>query len=101
MKKFKYKLPFDCNFSYHHVIDDNNNLRNALPSLEDTWMTDRWECRVFTFILAILEVNTFLILLYYVYCGLHWEVMPALMDFCPGWHVSLLTRYTLESRGGG
>ena len=28
MNNFKYKLPFDWHFCYHHVIDDRNNLRN-------------------------------------------------------------------------
>ena len=62
VKKFKYRLPFDSNFRYSHTFDDQNNLRHSLPSIEDTWVTDRWECRVFAFILAISEVNAFLIL---------------------------------------
>ena len=36
VKKYKYKLPFDWNFRYHHTVDDHNNLRNVLPSIEDT-----------------------------------------------------------------
>ena len=44
-------------------------------------MTDRWDCQLFSFILAISEVNTFLILRYFVYCGLHREGMPALPEF--------------------
>ena len=36
MKKFKYKMPFDSNFRYRHVVDDQNNLSHALPSIEDT-----------------------------------------------------------------
>ena len=39
-KKFKYKLPFDWNFRYRYVVDDQNNLQHALPSIEDTWVTD-------------------------------------------------------------
>ena len=82
MKKFKYKLPFDWHFSYHHAVYYHNNLRHALPSIEDKWVTDWWDCRVFAFILAISEVNAFLILHYFVYCGLHWEGMPTLLEFC-------------------
>ena len=51
VKKFKYKLPFDCNFRYRHAVDGHNNLRHSLPSNEDTWVTDRWDYRVFYFIL--------------------------------------------------
>ena len=40
-KNFKYKLPFDWNFCYRHAVDNQNNTRHALPSIEDTWMTDR------------------------------------------------------------
>ena len=82
VKKFKYKLKFDWKFCYRHVVDDHNNLRHALPSIEYTWITDRWECRSFAFILAISEVNAFLILRSFVYCGLCWEGMPALLEFC-------------------
>ena len=44
-------------------------------------MTDWWECQVFAFILAISEVNAFLILRYFVYCGLRREGITALMYF--------------------
>ena len=62
VKKFKYTLPFDWHFRYRHVVDYHNNPRHALPSIGDIWMTDRWECLVFDFILSISEVNEFLIL---------------------------------------
>ena len=61
VKKFKYKLPFDWRFCYRHASDDHNNLSNSFPSIEYTWVTDRWECRVFAFIFTISEVNAFLI----------------------------------------
>ena len=41
MKNFKYKLPFDWHFCYRHAVDDHNNLRHTLPSIEDTSFT-RW-----------------------------------------------------------
>ena len=81
MKKFKYKLPFDWNCFYRHAVDDQNNLRHSLPPIEDTWVTDWWECRVFAFILAISEVNEFLILCYFFYCELRQEGMPTILEF--------------------
>ena len=36
VKKFKYKLPFDLHFCYCRAMENHNNLRNALPSIEDT-----------------------------------------------------------------
>ena len=101
MKKIKYNLPFDWHFCSHHAVEDHNNLRNALPSIEDTWATDRWECRLFAFILAISELNAFLIIHYFVYCELHWEGMPALLEFRRTWCGKILIIYTLGNRGGG
>ena len=102
VKKFKYKLPFDWHFRYRHAVDNQNNLRHALISIEDKYMTDWWECQVFAFILAISEVNAFFILYYFVYCGLRWEGMPTLLDFFGSWHGNLLTIYRLDNgRGGG
>ena len=66
VKKLKHKLPFDWHFCYCHAFDDHDNLSHALPPIEDKWVTDRWECRLFDLILAISEVNTFLILQYFV-----------------------------------
>ena len=82
VKNFKYKLLFDWIFCYHHSVDYNNNLSHALTPIEDTWMNNWWECRIFSIILAISEVHEFLILLYFVYCGLRWEGMPILPEFC-------------------
>ena len=62
VNKFKYKLPFDSNFHYRHAVDNQNNLRYTLTSIEDTWVTHWWECWVFDFILDISEVNVFFIL---------------------------------------
>ena len=72
VKMFMYKPPFDWNFHHRHAVEYHNQLRHALPSIEDTWMTDRGECQVFAFILAISEVNGFFILCYFVYCELLW-----------------------------
>ena len=53
VKNFNYNLPSDWHFCYRHVVDYHNNLRHALPSIEYTWITYQWECRVFAFILSI------------------------------------------------
>ena len=42
LKKFKYKLPFHWHVSYHHAIDNHNNLKHALTLIEDTCITDWW-----------------------------------------------------------
>ncbi len=57
---FSYTKPFDWHFCYRHVVDDHNNLHHSLPSIEDTWRMERWPVRVFSFILAITEVNIYL-----------------------------------------
>ena len=77
---FRYKKPFDWHFRYRHAVDDHNNLRHALPSLEDTWVTQRWEVRVFAFFLAITEVNTYLACKYFVWPGVL-ERIPTLVEF--------------------
>jgi hypothetical protein len=33
---FQYPRPFDWHFRYWHAVDDHNNLRHALPLVEDT-----------------------------------------------------------------
>ena len=81
VNKFEYKLPFYWYFRYRYMVDNHNNLRNVLPSIGYIWVTHQWECQSFTSILAISEVDTFLILRYFVYCGLRWEVMPMLLEF--------------------
>jgi hypothetical protein len=64
---FKYIEPFDNHYRYRHAVDDHNNLRHSGISIEETWMTKRWECRVFAFILAITEVNIYLAFRYFVW----------------------------------
>ena len=82
MKRFVYKFPFDWHFRFRHAVDDHNNLCHALPLIEDTWLTQRWEVRVFvfTFILAVSEVNLFLVVRWFVY-GNSKEATPKLLTF--------------------
>jgi hypothetical protein len=64
VRRIRYAFPFDGHFRYPHVINDHNNLRHGLPSVEDSSTTQRWEIQVFTFVLAISEVNAFMALQY-------------------------------------
>jgi hypothetical protein len=66
-KYFKYILPFQNHFTYRHAVDDHNNHRHQVPSIEETWKTFRWENRVFAFLLALSEVNCWLALRYFVW----------------------------------
>ncbi len=79
--EFKYTCSFDWHFRFRHAVDDHNNLRHALPSVEETWITKWWECRVFEFILGILEVNAFLVLRHFVFGGGSIEGCPTLLVF--------------------
>jgi hypothetical protein len=63
-------------------VDDHNNLRHALQSIEDSWVTKRWEVRVFLFILAITEVNAFLAIRYFTFCNGDIDGCPTLLKFC-------------------
>ena len=64
---FNYTETFSNHYKFRHLIDDHNNLRHALPAIEVTWKTFRWENRVFAFILAVSEINTFLFLRFFVW----------------------------------
>ena len=64
-------------------------------------MTDQWECRVFAFILAISEVNAFLILSYFFYCGLRRDGIPTLIDFCQKFAWKLINNIYIGEREGG
>ncbi|KAG7350891.1 transposase IS4 [Nitzschia inconspicua] len=70
VKTFKYTETFENHYRYRHAVDDHNNLRHSDISLEETWVTHRWENRAFAFILAITEVNAYLAMRYFVWrCG--------------------------------
>ena len=65
---FKYHKPFANHFQVRHAVDNHNHLRHGdfSISIEDTWATKCWENRVFAFLVAISEVNTFLAYCYFV-----------------------------------
>ena len=78
---FQYTCPYDWHFRYRHAVDDHNNLRHALPSLEDAWMTIRWPVRIFTFLLDLTKTNVYLALGYFVYIGAKKKLLPKYLDF--------------------
>ena len=65
--KFYYTDIYSNHFQYRHAVDDNNNLRHKLPSIEETWITAHWMNREFTFILALSEVNSFLAMRFFIW----------------------------------
>ncbi|KAI2496884.1 Transposase IS4 [Fragilaria crotonensis] len=64
-KKFKYYEPFHNHLKFRHKVDDHNNLRHSPISLEASLSTKDWKIRVFTFILALVEVNARLAYAYF------------------------------------
>jgi hypothetical protein len=65
--EFEYIEPIANHFDYRHCVDDNNHLRQMLPSIEGTWKTHRWVLRVLAFFVAVSEVNAFLSFRYWVW----------------------------------
>ncbi|KAI2510975.1 Transposase IS4 [Fragilaria crotonensis] len=64
---FHYTEPFYNHFKYRHQVDDHNNLRHSPPILlEESISTKDWKLRVFTFVLALIEVNARLAIAYFV-----------------------------------
>ena len=63
-KIFKYNVVVGNHYKYRDAVDAHNAKRHDCGtkngiSLEETWKTSRWPCRVFAFILAIVEVNSY------------------------------------------
>ena len=58
---FRFLCLYDWHYKYRHVVDDHNKLHHALPSIEHTIPMTRWEMRMFFFVLAVTEVNAFLV----------------------------------------
>ena len=64
---FQYTEPFANHYRFRHAVDDHNNLRHSDVSIEETWRTQRWENRVFAFLLAVSEINAFLAFRFFVW----------------------------------
>jgi hypothetical protein len=54
---FNYTEPIFNHFKFRHQVDDHNNNRHSPISVEESVNTKDWRIRVFTFILAVVEVN--------------------------------------------
>ena len=54
---FKYTEPFFNHFKLQHPVDNHNNNSYSPISLEEGINTKDWKIRVFTFILAVIEVK--------------------------------------------
>lgn len=73
-------LFFSNHFKFRYSIDDHNNLRHSVLSLEETWITHRWINCVFSFILAITEINAYLALKFFVWIPWNQKI-PTLRKF--------------------
>ena len=76
-RTFQFPCPYDWHYKYRHAVDDHNNLRHAVPSIEATITTTRWELWVFSFVLAVSEVNAYLACRFFC----HPENLPTLQLF--------------------
>jgi Transposase IS4 len=67
IEKNTFMLPevFSNHCKYKSLIDSHNAKRHAPISLETTWATKQWPNRVFSFLLAVTEVNCFLVSKYF------------------------------------
>ena len=59
---FKYPELVYNHFQYRDAVDAHNSSRMFPVALEESWKTQRWPCRVLSFLLAITEVNCRLVL---------------------------------------
>ena len=66
-KKFRHTETFKNHYLYRHAVDDYNNIRHSTPSIEGCWKTHRWAVRVFSFLLALSETNSFLAMRQFVW----------------------------------
>ena len=60
-EKFNYNIIFPNHFKFQHDVDDHNIPSHSKPSLEATWIFQRWSNRFFSFLLSISEVNCYLV----------------------------------------
>jgi hypothetical protein len=58
--RFRFPAILDDYYWARHAVDDNNNWRQGVLSLEESMATHSWLFRQFTFFLGLTEVNTYL-----------------------------------------
>ena len=79
VKRFKYNVVVGNHYNYRDAVDAHNSKRHDCGtkhglSIEETWKTTRWACRVFAFVLSVAEVNAYLAMVYFGdYSGSQWE----------------------------
>ncbi len=98
-KSFTYTEAFANHYLYQHAVDDHNNLRHLQPYIESTLIIRRWFICLFSFILAISEVNTFLAFRYFI-----WKEEPdkmTLYQFCQKLILSLINNEYLHTDEDG
>ena len=64
-KTFNYYEAFYNHFTYRHQVDGHNNICHSPISLETLLRTNDWKVRVFSFVLALVEVNARLAYAYF------------------------------------
>jgi hypothetical protein len=67
--QFKYTEPNELHYNYRDLVDDHNNLRHAVPSIEESLPTQRWAMRQFQFVSAVSEVNLYFAHRYFLWTG--------------------------------
>ena len=72
---------FSNHFWGRHMIDDHNNQRHSVPSIENSWVTHRWADRVFSFLLAITEVNAYNCFRYFIWEPAMRTNIPSIQQF--------------------
>ena len=76
---FYYSEVIGNHYEYQDTVDAHNTKRHDCGTkqglgLEQTWMTTRWPCHVFAFILDMTEVNAYLLMKYFSgFQGTQWE----------------------------
>ena len=59
--EFQYHEPFYYYFRCRGSVDCHNAKRHKPISLEETWHTVKWILRVFAFVIAVCEINTYIV----------------------------------------
>ena len=57
MVEFQYPEIVHNHYKFCDMIDNHNSFRMHLISMEETWMTMRWDIHVFCFLLVVTIVN--------------------------------------------
>ena len=66
-------------FEYHQIVSEHNNLHHELLHLDHTWNSTSWPIDVFTFLLSIIDVNTYIVFKHQVYYD---NNLPKYTHFC-------------------